>query len=268
MGLELTRGRWFEPADEALSWEPVVIDEDFAREAYGGEDPVGRPFGKPDPESGEPDRRVIGVVSDYRRGGELTVDRNFLFALKRVGHPDDRPARSLLVRVRPGTPAAFEEELIERLQAVAPDWSFEAWPLRHLRHTAFRFRLAPVIAGGVVAFFLLLMVAMGLLGVLWQNLIQRTREIGLRRAAGASRSAVHRQILMEQFLLTSLGVLLGSVLVVQIPVLDLLGVLSAGVFTAGLLGAAAAIYVLCLLCALYPSTLASRIQPAEALRYE
>jgi putative ABC transport system permease protein len=65
------------------------------------------------------------------------------------------------------------------------------------------------------------MVGLGLIGVLWQNLIQRTRELGLRRAAGASRAAVHRQVFFEQVILTSLGVLLGAVLIAQLPILDL-----------------------------------------------
>jgi putative ABC transport system permease protein len=174
----------------------------------------------------------------------------------------------MLVRVRPGTPAAFEEELSKRLQGVAPDWSFRIKPLPEVRRLTFQLLLAPLAAGGIVAFFLLLMVALGLLGVLWQNLLQRTRELGLRRAAGASRSAVHRQVLYEQAILTSFGVLLGAVLAVQIPILDLVGFIRPQVFAAGLLVAMAAIYLLSMLCAFYPSTLASRVQPAEALRYE
>lgn len=268
MRLEMVRGRWFQPADAALAWQPVVIDEDFARAVFGGDDPIGKRFGDPVEEMGERERRVIGVVRDYRSGGELTGVANYLFELKRAGHPDDRPARNLLVRLRPGTPAAFEEELIERLQAVAPEWSFEARPLWQLRESAFRLRLTPVIAGAVVAFFLLLMVGLGLLGVLWQNLIQRTREIGLRRAAGASRLEVHRQIVLEQLLVTTLGVLLGTALVVQIPVLDLVGFIRPGVFAGGILLAMATMYLLTALCVLYPSMMASRIQPAEALRYE
>lgn len=268
MRLEVVRGRWFQPADAALAWQPVVIDEDFARVVFGDEDPVGKRFGDPLEEIGERERRVIGVVRDYRSGGELAGVANYMFELKRVGHPEDRPAGSLLVRLRPGTPAQFEEELVERLQAVAPEWSFEARPLWQLRESAFRFRLSPVIAGAVVAFFLLLMVGLGLLGVLWQNLLQRTREIGLRRAAGASRAEVHRQIVLEQLLVTTLGVLLGTVLVLQIPVLDLVGFIRPGVFAGGILLAIAAMYLLTAVCVLYPSMMASRIHPAEALRYE
>ena len=95
-----------------------------------------------------------------------------------------------------------------------------------------------------MAFFLLLMVGLGLIGVLWQNLLQRTREIGLRRAAGASRAEVHRQVLMEQMLLTTLGVLLGTMLVAQIPILDLIGFVTGRVFAGGLLVAMVSIYLL------------------------
>lgn len=266
MGLRLVAGRWFEEPDAAQSWEPVVIDQDLARAVFGAADPVGKPLFDPSPE--EPQFRVVGVVSDFRKGGELLPNDNFLFRFASLDHPQGQLFRNLLVRVRPGTPAAFEEALVKRMQGVAPDWSFEVRPLPQVRATAFRFFLTPLIVAGTVAFFLLLMVGLGLIGVLWQNLLQRTREIGLRRAAGASRASVHRQVLLEQIVLTSLGVLLGTLLVIQVPILHLIGVLSHGVFTAGLLVAMAAMYLLSVLCALYPSALAARVQPAEALRYE
>jgi putative ABC transport system permease protein len=89
----------------------------------------------------------------------------------------------------------------------------------------------------------------------------------LRRATGASKAEVHRQVLLEQVLLTTLGVFLGTVLVAQIPILDLIG-LSSRVFAGGLLVAMISIYLLSILCALYPSAMAARVQPADALRYE
>jgi len=91
----------------------------------------------------------------------------------------------------------------------------------------------------------------------------------LRRALGASHGEVHRQIIMEQLLLTTLGVVLGTVVVVQLPVLDVFGsTLRPEVFTSGLVLALVSMYLLATVCALYPSTMASRIRPAEALRYE
>ena len=267
MGLDLVAGRWFEEADAMQAWEPVVIDRDLARRIYGTTDPVGKNLF--DPRPGEHPFRVVGVVRDFRKSGELMANGNFLFRFAPQDHPSDLgPLRNVLVRVRPGTPAAFEEALVKRMRQVAPDWSFEVRPLSQVRATAFRFLLTPLIVAGTVAFFLLLMVGLGLIGVLWQNLLQRTREIGLRRAAGASRASVHRQVLLEQAVLTSLGVLIGTLLVIQVPILNLIGVLSHRVFMSGLIVALAAMYLLSLLCALYPSSLAARVQPAEALRYE
>ena len=71
------------------------------------------------------------------------------------------------------------------MQAIAPNWSFEVQPLYESRDSNFKRRLLPIIVVGVVAIFLLIMVALGLTGVLWQNVTQRTKEIGLRRAKGA-----------------------------------------------------------------------------------
>jgi putative ABC transport system permease protein len=267
LGLRMVAGRWFEKGDGGQGWNPIVIDRDLARTVYGSADPVGKNFGSPAP--GELQMRVIGVVNDFRKAGELMPNGNFMFQLQRQGGgPDARLPSHLLVRVRPGTPPEFEEALVKRMQGVAPDWSFEVRPLSQVRASSFRFFLTPLIVAGTVAFFLLLMVGLGLIGVLWQNLLQRTREIGLRRAAGASRAAVHRQVILEQLLLTTLGVTVGVLLVIQVPILDLIDVLSRPVFAAGLASALAVIYLISLLCVLYPSTLASRVQPADALRYE
>jgi putative ABC transport system permease protein len=266
MGLEVVAGRWFQEADEALDWEPTVIDQDLARAVYGDEDPIGRRFGEPAPS--ERTKRVIGVVREFRKGGELSAQGNFMFQLLRLNEASWYDSRNILVKVRPGTAASFEEELTTLLLGVAPDWSFRIKTLSEVREASFRETLAPLVAGGIVVFFLLLMVALGLFGVLWQNLLQRTRELGLRRAAGASRFAVHRQVVSEQAILTSFGVLLGVIVVIQIPVLDLIGFIRPEVFAGGLVFAMAAIYLLSTLCAFYPSAMAGRVQPAEALRYE
>jgi putative ABC transport system permease protein len=251
-----------------------VINEVLARELYGGEDPIGRPVLELDAEdaaTGRRPTRIVGVVEAYREDGEFDGQRNFVFNRKDVEHPGgrrDRMPRHVLVRLRPGTPAEFEERLVRKLQGVAPEWSFEVRTLSAMHDTQRRFTLLPLAAIGTVAASLLLMVALGLLGVLWQAVTQRTREIGLRRAKGATRGDIGAQVLGEIVIMTTLALAPAVVLALQVPLLGPFYWVEWHVYAVALAISLGAIYVLVVLCGWYPARLASAVQPADALRYE
>jgi len=269
MGLELVRGRWFEPADDALNWDPVVINQRLAEELFGAEDPLGKTISTSrEPQRDERERHVIGVISEFRENGELQQPENYTFTRKKLTGVDDDFMLHLVLKVRPGTPPAFEEKLMNRLAAEAKGISFEVNPLAKTRASFLRIYMAPLLAIGVVAAFLMIMVSLGLVGVVWQSVTQRTTEIGLRRALGGTATAIHAQVLGELVVITSVGLLLGTALVAQLPLLGVMTFVGTRVFLVGLGTSLALIYLLTLLCGLYPSMLASKIQPAEALHYE
>jgi len=118
------------------------------------------------------------------------------------------------------------------------------------------------------AMFIVVMVAMGLTGVVWQSVTQRIREFGLRRAKGATARDIQKQILGELVVLSSAGILLGGVIAIQFPLLSLVGSIPGHVVAFGLASSVVLLYGLTLLCGAYPSRLASRVTPAEALHYE
>jgi putative ABC transport system permease protein len=191
LGLEITRGRWFDSRDDGAAYVPVVINERLASEIFGGKNPVGSAVPQEKNRDGttEQELRIIGVVRDYRQDGEVPGARepeNYLFRRHDLADAVRRPPQNLLVKLRPGTTADFEEKLVRRLQAAAKDWSFEVQTLDQMRADWLEEAFTPVIAAGVIAAFLILMVGMGLTGVLWQTVTQRTREVGLRRAKGAT----------------------------------------------------------------------------------
>jgi putative ABC transport system permease protein len=192
------------------------------------------------------------------------------FVIRRIpiGHNGVRPPQTLLVRAVPGVDSGFEERLVRALQAIAPEWSFEARALESSRATSFQLRLAPLIVLGLVAAFLLDMVAHGLIGVLWQNVTRRAREFGLRRAAGASQRDIQRQVLMEITLTAALGLAVGLVLVAQIPLISFVSFVSPVVIAAGAATATLVVIGIALAAGAYPSWLATRVQPADALRDE
>ena len=273
LGLTLTRGRWFGKEDDGANYRPVVINEKLSRDVFGELDPLGKELRRPNlPPKQEEEKstpmRVVGVISEFRKDGEYTAPENFLFARQLLNNQMSREPRCLMLKVRSGTTAEFEEKVIKRLQAVAKDWSFEIEPVTKMRETANTFRLAPLIAGGLVAGFLMLMVAMGLTGVLWQNVTQRTKEIGLRRAKGATARRIHKQILAELVIIATFGLLFGVAAVVQFPLLDVIGDINSRVFGVSVLISLVVIYALTVICGLYPSWMATKVQPAEALHYE
>jgi putative ABC transport system permease protein len=263
MGLQLTHGRWFDRSDGGVNYDPVVINKRLQQAYFGSEDPLGKNIAHP---KRERQQRVIGVVTDFRQHGELDSLSKFFF--QRIGDPKDRPPQNIVIKVRPGTTASFEEKLVTRLQAVARNWSFEVQPLSVSRESKLRWGLAPLMAVGIVATFLLIMVALGLVGVLWQNVTQRTMELGLRRALGGTAGNVQRQVLGELFVTTTAGIALGSLLIVQMPLLGVIGDINEAVYIYSFVISLLVMYAITTLCGLYPSWLATKVQPATALHYE
>lgn len=271
MGIRLLKGRWFGPGDDGAAWTPVVVNVRLAREFFGDQDPVGRrvPRGKPEPGEKPEDQRVVGVIEDFRQDGEYGQLENYMFQRSRLENPDNvEMLGELVLKVRPGTTAAFEEKLVKRLQAAESRWSFDVQPLVEARAQRHKETLAPLVAAAIVAGFLMLMVAMGLTGVLWQTVTQRTREVGVRRAKGATIPNIRVQILGELMVMTSAAILAGAAIILQFPLLKVIDFVSPGVYATSLVVSAACIYLLTLACAWYPSRLATSIPPAEALRYE
>ena len=284
LGLRIVQGRWFGREDDGASYLPVVINNEMAEELFPGQDPIGQnlaPEQTPgsDPRAGSPtgpverEQRVVGVVAAYREDGE--VDGQAWQALYRKPLTDTDP--SMTREPAPGEPDPADAGRHERPRrgtaAEAPAGRRTGMVVHREADARIAgvddcLRGSPGAAVGLIAGFLMLMVAMGLTGVLWQSVTQRTREIGLRRAKGAERSRVQRQILGELVVMTSMAVGVAAVLVAQVPIISPFYWVDTHVYVVGFIMAAATIYLLTLLCGWYPSRLATRVEPAEALRYE
>jgi putative ABC transport system permease protein len=204
----------------------------------------------------------------FRQEGELDSTQNYALGRLNYASPQMQRIGNMVLRMAPGADALVEARLAKALEDAAPDWSFRVAPLVLGAEFNRRIFLAPIGLAGVVAAFLILMVALGLSGVLWQSVTTRIREIGVRRALGASGSAVRAQIIGELLTMTTIAAIGGVAVVLQFPFLDLLGGVSKTVFAAGLSLTLVALYALAVACALQPARLATTVHPAEALRYE
>ena len=259
--LNLVSGRWFSEEDAALDWEPLVITQPLSEALFGREDPIGQQVEEWGGDDG--DGRVVGVVSAYRRRGEFSEDNFFILA--RLEY-DDHHTR-FLVKVRPDTPLAAQEQIFKRLKAMAPWYIVDITTLEEDRASSFKLTLTYLFAAGVVSVLVLGMVALSLSGVLWQRTTLRIEEIGLRRALGGSAASIYAQLTGEMLVVASIGVIAGLLLVLQFPLLELLDYTS-GTYALSLAFAALVIYGLVIVCSLYPGRLACRIRPVEALHHE
>ncbi|PQP01931.1 ABC transporter permease [Massilia phosphatilytica] len=267
LGVHLVAGRWFAAGDEGQADLPAVLNLRMAAALFPGRSALGQRFTSAD--DGPPRTyRVVGLVDAFRNKGSFMTPTNFVIA-RFAPHTSQSRVRTILLKVAPGTPRAFEAKLNQRLKAVRNDWSYEIAPLASMRATLLKQQLVPLAVVGVIAAFMLLMVAFGLFGVLWQNTTRRIPEIGLRRALGASAAGIYRQIVFEQLLLCSVAIAAALALLVQLPLTGALGeTLNWPVFAGAVGLSMAVIYLLSLACSLYPGWRASRLDPAAALHYE
>ena len=177
------------PRTMRLAFQPVVIDTDLAKALFGDDDPIGKKF---DPESGRracassaSSRRSARTASSSSDNVNMVFRRVSLRAAKDVDaarHHHPRPSRNA---------GGVRGELISRrTHEIFPNYEQRVRRMEAMRTFAMRLYLIPVAAGSVIAAFLISMVALGLSGVLWQNVTRRTREIGLRRALGATGNEV------------------------------------------------------------------------------
>jgi len=280
LSMPLVAGRNFGRQDDGAGTMPVLINRALASALFGDGNPIGQVIPeKPDPKErrdpSEPaprQKRVVGVMQDFRQHGPYSVPGMVMFERLQLDAAHGGVPDRLLVRVRPGTTVALEPILVRRLQREAADWSFGISTMDHLRERKENDYLMPLTVLAVIAGFLLLMVTLGLTGVVWQSVTVRLREFGLRRAAGASGASVRRQVFAEMAVMTTFALLAGGLIVGQVPFLplsrEMVSVVAPGIYVGAVALSAAAIYCLTLACGWYPSRLAARIPPADALRYE
>ena len=265
--LDIARGRWFDGTDLVAAKPGFVINEGLARAMHGSADPIGKPFTTDGSDNLGP---IIGVVSDYRQLGRF--EDPHWSGLRLVRH--DRPLAeglptSFMIRLQPGTPRQFERVLRQKLNAAAPGWHLDLRSLKEVHGGPVQdiFRSIRVWFAGLAAAIVCL-VALSLVGIMCQTIAERTREIGVRRAAGANALGVFTQFVGETLMLTTVAMGFGGFLLVQIAILGFFPELPPAAWLAGAASAAVLMYLIIVLATAYPAWLATRVHPVQALHWE
>lgn len=258
LGLSMQAGRWFSKEDNGAKYRPVVINSYLKERLFGNKDAIGKVLGK---ESENP-LRIIGVINDIKEKGDYQAIESSLY--RRADTSSYQWLDAMLIKVKPGANTAFEGRLYKALAAHLSDAAIEIEHLSNKRTTKNNMTLVPMIILMIVAGFLVINVALGLFGVLWYNINRRRSEIGLRRAIGATGISISRQLVSEALVLSTIALLVGCFFAVQFPLLNVFG-MPAEVYLLAIGLAVVFIYVLVVICALYPGRQAAAIYPAVAL---
>jgi predicted permease len=203
MGVPLRAGRDFAEQD-SMSTEPVVIiNEALARTLWPGQNPIGQFI----TQGGG--RRVVGVVGNVRH---LSLEADFTNEMYLpIRQTDDYSSVEVVVRssLPPGAVSAGVRAALKR---VAPNLPKNEWrPLRQLVDKAISPRRFTVSLIGGFSAFALILASLGIYGVVSYSVNQRTQEIGIRMALGASARALQARVLFETMRLASLGLVIGLV---------------------------------------------------------
>jgi putative ABC transport system permease protein len=271
----LQSGRFIDDADNAAAAAVTVLGPTTAEELFGGLDPVGQsvtingiPF------------QVVGELASAGSDSSSNLDDTALIPLQteatRLSAAAGRQSVSNVYIAATSSntiSAAYQEAqsiLLTRhdlASATAADFTINTQQSLLTTATSVDHTLT-VLLGGIAALSLLVG-GIGVMNIMLVSVTERTREIGLRKALGATPRVIRRQFLVEASVLGTLGGIAGAVLgVVGAIVLPHFISNAIDVSPTAIAGAIVVAVAIGLVFGVYPATRAARLAPIDALRSE
>jgi predicted permease len=285
IGIPIVRGRDFGPGDLGEGAPAVcIINESFARQAFAGEDPLGKACftdRRPrllgtgsNPQAARPEEpfTIVGVVKDSRYSnprGDIRPVVYTTFLQTNTG----RGQMVLHVRVT-GNPGEVLQRVRQEVAAVDPAMPmFDVHTLEDEMHAALVQQRLIAMLSSLFGALALLLACVGLYGLLAFTLVQRTSEMGIRLALGARRGDVVWLVVSDALLLVALGLAVGvpaALAVARLASNQIAGLLFELKATDPLTiaGAAFVLTLVAVFAAYLPARRAARVDPMAVLRTE
>jgi putative ABC transport system permease protein len=263
----IVRGRGFTAADRDSSVHIGVINEVLARQEFAGIDPIGKRIRFGGADSKDPWITIIGVAKEFRHY-RLPKPMGPAIYFPQLAAPS--ASQTLVVRTALPDPMALAPAVREVLRELDPDVpAFQVQTLEQaVSRSLWRQRLQGEVLGTFAALALLL-AAVGIYGVISYAVAQRTRELGVRMALGATRGQLLGLVLGQGLRLAVAGVAIGIVAALALSrvVASLLYGVSA-TDLATFAGVPVALALIAMLATLVPARRATRVDPVVAMRTE
>jgi putative ABC transport system permease protein len=263
MGIPVIAGRDISERDTSSSEPVIVINQTMARALWAGQDPLGKIVLN----ACSPERHVIGVVGDVRHLAlEQTSGNEMYIPMRQCG---DQPSADLVIR------STREEGQIAAavraaLKPLAPNLAGNEFrTLQQLVDKSVSPRRFVMLMLGGFAIFALVLASLGIYALISYSVGQRTQEIGIRMALGASARDVQTRIVLQTLRMAAAGVTIGMIgawLLTRSLTGLLFGISATDPAT--FVGMLAALAIVATFAGYVPARRASRIDPVVALRSE
>jgi putative ABC transport system permease protein len=269
--LLILRGRYFDVVDVESRAKVCLITKDLAERVYGRENPIGREL-----RMGELTFSVIGVfrerVSTFGLS-EIQKESVIIPIPLMKYYTGVDVLRTLFAQAaRPEDVTSVQRQLAQLLISRHPAGAeYDVQTLTAILSAAQSISLGLTIMLILVAFIALLISGIGIMNIMLVTVKERTREIGIRKAIGAARREIMYQFLVEAFLISGGGAVLGILIGIAIPVTAqflLPGNLRVPISPTSVVVAFVVSCSTGLLFGYLPANQAAALQPIESLRYE
>ena len=273
LGIPVMHGRAFTAEDGFNKAGTVIIDESLAKRFFPGQDPIGKQLDnnqtlKKDP----PPLTIVGIVPRTRNDapGEENVEKqNFPEIYLPVAQFSNEDV-TLLVRVAAGDPLSLVSAVKREIASIDPDQPVSAISTmeKNIGASLAARRLTMSLLGAFAGLALVL-ASVGIYGVMALSTTQRTREMGIRFALGASRRDVLKLVLSKGISLIGVGLAAGLIgAFVASRALNSLLYKVGSLDAVALIGAVVTLAAVAFLACYLPARRASMVNPIEALRME
>ncbi len=264
MGIPILEGRDFDRRDIKEDSKVVIVNQKFARHYFGNQSAVGRHLGRGGGPDTKLDTEIIGVVADTLYEGPREGVRRQAFV------PNwGKSGVSFYVRTPMAAASAMAllRDQVKKLDPAMPVFEMKTLATQ-LDQTLLTERLIALLSAGF-GLLATLLASIGLYGVMAFAVARRTKEMGVRMALGAERSAVIWLVMKEVLMLLGIGLAIGIPTAIGLGryvSAQLYGVKASDPWIA--VATVAVLAFVSVLAGLIPARRASRIDPILALRYE
>ncbi|MFC1766094.1 ABC transporter permease [Planctomycetota bacterium] len=267
LGIPLLEGRGFNAQDSQRSTRAAVVNQAFVRKFYGTTNPIGQHFNDQGPHDAQGICEITGVVPDGKHSHVRERHRPMVYYLLPANHPN----RGRVLHVRgQGNPSALTTLLRREIPTLHRDlFISNIYTVTDLVDEQIRNERLFAMMASLFGILILVLGGIGLYGLLSFNVIQRTRDIGIRMALGATPRWVAMPLLRETLWMSLAGLAAGiplALVLTHVIRSSLYGINPNDPLT--LLGTIGTLIVVTLLATWIPARRAVTIEPMEALRYE